>query len=95
MNLTVFSPDAAGRTPPTDGRIIRRTFAVGRRRCTITIDPGMTAPGSAGVLVARWSPDVPRRRLTKVELAQYRAGRDAVLAEAAHALGGNVLLAEL
>ena len=51
---------------------------------------------TAGSLRCEWSPDVPApRSLSKKEVREYRAGRDAFLQEIASTLGGNVLVVEV
>jgi hypothetical protein len=47
-----------------------------------------------GIIGVSWSPHTPRR-LSKAELRDYRSGRDALLAEAAKRLGGNVAVVEV
>lgn len=69
-----------------------RTFRVGKRTCTITMQRPVR--GAVSHMVVEWSPAVPRR-LSKRELRQYRAGRDALVAEAAAALGGPALVVEV
>jgi hypothetical protein len=70
------------------------TFRVGRRyRCSIVLPLAMLKAGSLQ-LVTRWEPDIPRR-LNKAELRDYRQGRDALLAEAARHIGGNVAVVEV
>jgi hypothetical protein len=58
----------------------------------------MTVPrpkSGQGVHVAvEWVPDVPGR-LTAAELRQYRAGRDAVIADVAQTLGISVAVVDL
>jgi len=44
-------------------------------------------------MTCEWDPDIPSR-LSARELAAYRAGRDALLAEAGDALGGGVVVVE-
>ena len=69
-----------------------RTFAVGRRyRCTITMRKPI--PGTVGSTLFEWEPDVPKN-LTKAELRDYRAGRDAAVAELAQMFGIQVALVE-
>jgi hypothetical protein len=47
-------------------------------------------------LRGEWSPDLPTQRsLSEQEIKQYRAGRDALLAEVAEDLGGNVAVVEI
>jgi hypothetical protein len=66
---------------------VRNTFRVGRFFCEMTF--------ADGHLSAQWSPDVPMRgSLSRGEIAQYRAGRDALMAEVAKVIGGNVLVLE-
>ena len=62
-----------------------RTFDVGGRRCTITAQ--VPQAGKVTNLVVEWSPSRPRW-LSQVELWQYRQGRDAVMAELSHEIGG-------
>lgn len=64
---------------------ITSSFRVGKRFvCTLTFEDG--------AMNAEWSP-MPRR-LRLREWRDYRAGRDAFLAEVAKAIGGNVLTVE-
>jgi hypothetical protein len=66
---------------------VTNTFRVGCFICEMTF--------ADGHLSAQWSPDVPRRgSLSGGETAQYRAGRDALMAEVAKVIGGNVLVLE-
>lgn len=79
-----------GFAPMNSDRALSRTFAVGTRyQCTLTL------PLSSGVqsIVAEWEPDVPAK-LNDAELTDYRAGRDALIAEAAAVLGGKALVIE-
>ena len=66
------------------------TFRVGSRyRCSLTL------PLKGAVkLEAQWEPRRPTH-LTEDELRDYRCGRDALIAEAALLLGGNVVVAEV
>ena len=67
---------------------VSNTFRVGKFICEMRYTPG------AG-LSAEWTPVIPRRgELSRSEVGQYRAGRDALVAEIAKAIGGNVLLVE-
>lgn len=65
-----------------------RSFRVGRRVVTLTVP--QPKPESVRGMTTEWFPDRPRH-LTPSELRQYRAGRDAVLAE----LGLRVLVVEI
>ena len=75
----------------THAREISTTFRVGARyRCSITLP----LQNHAVTLHVGWQPDVPSR-LTIAELRDYRAGRDALLKEAANLLGISVLVTEI
>jgi hypothetical protein len=66
---------------------VTNTFRVGRFVCEMTF--------ADGHLSAQWSPDVPKRgSLSREETEHYRAGRDALMAEVAKTIGGNVLVLE-
>jgi hypothetical protein len=52
---------------------LSHTFMVGNRRVTLTFDLN-----PAKALQATWAPNIPRR-LSKRELAQYKAGRRVLL----------------
>jgi hypothetical protein len=64
----------------------RNTFRVGIYICEMTFRPGHA-------LKAEWLPAMPQK-LSDQERDQYRAGRDALLSEAASALGENVMVVE-
>lgn len=68
------------------------TFPVGERTVTLTVSRGRK--GGPGAMVVEWTADRPAR-LTPAELAEYRAGRDAALAELGHLLGGRVAVVEV
>jgi hypothetical protein len=74
--VTYFEP-----VPPRLARntIIESTFDVGRRfRCTIRVDCGQLDPGAViQPIRGEWQPRMPER-LDEEELADWRAGRDAV-----------------
>ena len=73
---------------------ITSTFRVGDKfLCTVSV-PLNQPPGSAITINAEWHPRPPSR-LTDDELAEYRAGRNAVLTEVARHLGGNVAVVDL
>jgi hypothetical protein len=59
-------------------------------RYTVTLTVPKPQAGTVQGMVAEWHPDVPER-LTDAELAQYRAGHNAALAE----LGARTLAVEL
>lgn len=71
---------------------ISRTWKVGNRTVTLTLPK----PKRGGVqsCVIEWAPDVPPT-VSAAELAEYRAGRNAALAELARELGGNVAVLEV
>jgi hypothetical protein len=98
----------ARRTPPRQVRyfepvaprlarntVIESTFEVGRRyRCTMRIDCGRLDPG----IVIRpdpgeWRPRMPEQ-LDENELADWRAGRDAIYQLAALTVGARLAVAE-
>ena len=75
--------------------VIESTFEVGRRfRCTMRVDCGQLDPG----MVIRpepdeWHPRMPER-LDEEELADWRAGRDAVYQLAALTVGARLAVAD-
>jgi hypothetical protein len=63
------------------------SFRVGRYRCEMSIRDGR--------LVAEWTPDIPTHgSFGPKEMAEYRRGRDAFMAELAQLIGGGVLVIE-
>ena len=66
---------------------ISRTFKVGRRTVRLTIS-------STGKMVCEWKP-MPSGQLTKAEIEQYRAGRDAAFAAFSAETGKRVLVVEI
>ena len=85
-------PDATSRREPEP--LVTTTFRVGRRFKVAMTIPSF-GPGETLAMNVEWSPDVPKRRLNKREIQDYRRGRDAALAEVARLIGGNVLCAEV
>jgi hypothetical protein len=83
--------------PPRLGRntIIESTFEVGRRfRCTMRIDCGALDQGAVIRPVAgEWRPYLPER-LDEEELADWRAGRNAVYQLAALTIGARLAVAD-
>ena len=88
--------------PGRDGRIggasehrsdaIEARFRVGKYTCSM-IYP---LPAASGPIQVTWEPEIPRpRTLTAAELAQYLAGRDALIAEIARLTGQNILMVDL
>lgn len=75
-----------------EAALLTRTFRVGKRTVTLTF-PRPKA-GDALCLACEWSPDPPRR-LSKAELRQYRAGRNAAVAELARELGVKAAVVEV
>jgi hypothetical protein len=74
--------------------LVTTTFRVGRRFKVAMTIPSF-GPGETLAMNVEWSPDVPKRRLNKREIQDYRRGRDAALAEVARLIGGNVLCVEV
>jgi hypothetical protein len=91
--VTYFEP-----APPRLARntIIESTFEVGRRyRCTMRVDCGQLDP-SAVIRPGpgEWHPHIPER-LDQAELADWRAGRDAVFQLAALTLGARLTVVDM
>ena len=90
--VTYFEP-----VPPRLARntIIESTFEVGRRfRCTMRIDCGELDPLALIRPVAgEWQPHMPDR-LDEEELADWRAGRNAVYQLAALTIGARLAVAD-
>ena len=90
--VTYFEP-----IPPRLARntIIESTFDVGRLyRCTMRVDCGRIDPGS--ILrpePGEWHPRMPER-LDEEELADWRAGRDAVYQLAALTIGARIAIVD-
>jgi hypothetical protein len=90
--VTYFEP-----VPPRLARntIIESTFEVGQRfRCTMRIDCGQLDPQSViRPVMGEWHPHIPER-LDEGELADWRAGRDAVYQLAALTIGERLAVAD-
>src|SRR5467141_2295263 len=89
--VTYFEP-----VPPRLARntIIESTFEVGRRfSCTMRVDCGQLDPGAVIRPVSgEWDPRMPER-LDEEELADWRAGRNAVYQLAALTIGARLAVA--
>jgi hypothetical protein len=83
--------------PPRLARntIIVSTFEVGRRfRCTMRINCGELDPRAViRPVPGEWHPRMPER-LDEEELADWRAGRNAVYQLAAHTIGARLTVAD-
>ena len=90
--VTYFEP-----IPPRLARntIIESTFEVGRSfRCTMRIDCGEIDPGAViRPVTGEWHPHMPKR-LDDQELADWRAGRNAVYQLAALTIGARLAVAD-
>jgi hypothetical protein len=90
--ITWFEP-----VPPRLGRntIIESTFEVGRSfRCTMRVDCGQLDPGTViRPIPGEWDPEMPER-LDEQELADWRAGRNAVYQLAALTIGARLAVAD-
>src|SRR5215472_12520163 len=90
--VTYFGPVAPRLARNT---IIESTFEVGRHfRCTMRVDCGQLDP--AAVIrpdIGEWHPRLPER-LDEEELADWRAGRDAVYQLAALTIGARLAIAD-
>lgn len=71
--------------------VLIRTWRVGERTATLTV-PNVHSGQTKAALI-EWHPNTPAK-LTADELAQYRRGRNAALAELTRELGGNALVLE-
>src|ERR1700731_4027648 len=90
--VTYFEPVAPRLARNT---IIESTFEVGRRfRCTMRIDCGQLDPGAViRPDPGEWHPRMPER-LDDEELADWRAGRNAVYQLAALTVGARLAVAD-
>jgi hypothetical protein len=90
--ITYFEP-----IPPQLARntIIESTFDVGRHfRCTMRVDCGQLDPDTIiRPVPGEWHPHIPDH-LDREELADWRAGRDAVYQLAALAIGARIGVAD-
>ena len=75
--------------------IIESTFDVGRRfRCTLRFDCSQLDPGAViRPIPGEWHPRMPQR-LDDAELADWRAGRNAVYQLAALTIGARLAVAD-
>src|SRR5580700_593774 len=90
--VTYFEP-----VPPRLARntIIESTFEVGRRfRCTMRVDCGQLDPGAVIRLEPGESHPRMPERLDEEELADWRAGRNAVYQLAALTVGARLAVAD-
>jgi len=90
--VTYFEPVAPRLARNT---IIESTFEVGRRfRCTMRIDCSQLDPGAVNrPEPGEWHPRMPGR-LDEEELADWRAGRNAVYQLAALTVGARLAVAD-
>ena len=90
--VTYFEPVAPRLARNT---IIESTFEVGRRfRCTMRVDCGQLDPGAViQPILGEWHPRMPER-LDGAELADWRAGRNAVYQLAALTIGARLAVAD-
>lgn len=72
--------------------VLTHTWRIGQRTCVLTI--ARPIAGQAVHAVFEWTPDVPKN-LSAAEWKQYRAGRDAGLAELSRKLGVRAVALEL
>ena len=90
--VTYFEPGAPRLARNT---IIESTFEVGRRFCcTMRVDCGQLDPGAViRPMRGEWHPRMPER-LDEEELADWRAGRDAIYQLAALTVGARLAVAD-
>ncbi len=74
-----------------EAAIFTRTWQVGSRKVTMTL-PRLPS-GKPGVVAMEWDGSVPKR-MGNAEWQQYRAGRDAALADLARELGLNIAVVD-
>ena len=91
--VTYYAPGKPPRLPRDT--VIESTFRVGRRyRCTMRLDCAQLQPGAVvSPAPISWEPQMPPR-LEHEELADFRAGRDAIYLMAAHTIGARIAVAE-
>jgi hypothetical protein len=91
-NVTYFEPVAPRLARNT---IIESTFKVGCRfHCTLRVDCGQLDPGAViRPAPGEWRPRMPER-LDEDELADWRAGRDALYQLAALTIGARLAVAD-
>ena len=91
--VTYFEPVAPRLARNT---IIESTFEVGRRfRCTMRVDCSRLDPRAViRPVPGEWRPHMPER-LDDEELADWRAGRDAVYQLAALTIGARLAVADV
>ena len=77
----------------TEDSLMKRSFRVGKRICTVNYPFTAPSNGDPGALSMVWDPDVPKE-LSKKEWRQYRKGRDAAFRELGQYLGGAILIVE-
>lgn len=68
-----------------------RTWQVGPRRVTLTVP--RLPDGKAGILAIEWDGSVPHH-MSGAEWQQYRAGRDAAIADMSRELGLNIAVVD-
>ncbi len=71
---------------------LTRSWPVGERTCTLTVPK--RKPGAVMSACVEWSPNPPAR-MTAAEWHEYRAGRNAAIAELAAELGINAAVVDL
>ena len=91
--VTYFEPVASRLARNT---VIGSTLEVGRRyRCTMRVDCGRLHPGAViRPEPGEWHPHMPEQ-LDEEELADWRAGRDAVYQLAALTVGARLAVADV
>lgn len=87
LTVAIFQPRRVEPIPP--GGVLRSSWRVGKRAVTLTQDINMSRGPGVGHLRCEWTPDLPRK-LSRAELRQYRAGRDAHYQRVANIIGGTV-----
>jgi hypothetical protein len=91
FNLNMLN-ELKGVNMSAEAAAFTRSWPVGGRMCHMTLPH--PRPGEAIHAAFEWTPTAPRA-LSADEWCQYRAGRDAALAEVGRALGISVAVVEL
>lgn len=74
-----------------EASVFSRSWKVGRWTATLTMPT--PRPGGVMAVAIEWSPELPHR-LSTDEVAQYRAGRAAAVAELSALIGGRIAVVE-
>jgi len=82
------------RQPAPASGILRRSFTISGYTVTFTLMLDALTPGAKSQTNIEWSPDLPRRPLSKAEWKLYRKRRNAIIQEFANITGGNLMVVD-